>query len=112
MALFQNHQWEVTEYGVEAISTGLLGSTPRRVVPKYFLEAGRLLEGTERGEHQIYDWPVHLAEKGWVDMDAFIEAFLVALIVHRGRYSGDVNPMMLQATFARARADAKETQNA
>jgi hypothetical protein len=30
----------------------------------------------------MYNWPVHMAEKTWVDIVAFIEAFTAALAIH------------------------------
>ena len=62
---FKNGQWAVTDYGMETVPP----EAP------YEFEASRLLEVTDRPKGKFYDWPVHLAEKTWVDIEAFIEAF-------------------------------------
>jgi hypothetical protein len=66
---FQNHQWLVTDYGVESV---------RPATPYYHFNKERLLETGNRGG-EMYGWPVHLAEKTWVDIEAFIEVFQKAL---------------------------------
>ena len=52
-------------------------------------------------------WPVQLAEKTWVDIEAFIEAFIKAIEIHKGRYTGEVDPKVLSASIGEARALAK-----
>ena len=73
---------QLTDYGLEARKDS---PSPEKdgATPSYPIEAHRLLEITKREAHEYYDWPVHMAEKSWVDIDVFIEAFLVALIAHR-----------------------------
>ena len=44
--------------------------------PTYELSAERFLETNMT---EFYDWPVHMAEKNWIDIEAFIEAFAKAL---------------------------------
>lgn len=63
--IFQNRQWRVTENGIES----------RRRVPTYVVPAEQLLLDL----HGHYYWPEHMAEKSWVAMDAFLEAFVAAL---------------------------------
>ncbi len=65
---FINRQWAVTSYGLEAID---------RAAPRYEAEGCRMNE--IRPGSDLYDWPVHMAEKDWVDLPAFIEAFEHAL---------------------------------
>ena len=96
-ALFQNRQWKVTNYGVET----------RKPEAPYQFEAKQLLETTDRGNGLLYDWPVHLAEKSWVDIEAFIEVFAKALEIHKGKYAGTVDPEMLEASLAEARYEAR-----
>ena len=91
--LFENHQWRVTAYGVESIEPA----------PTYELSAERLLE-TRRGG--FYDWPVQMAEKKWVDPEAFIEAFTKALTLNAGKLNGAVDPAKLTASIDKARQQA------
>ena len=51
---------------------------------KYYFEAKRL--GEERMGTRLPDWPLHLLEKNWVHIDAFMEAFCMALAIHHGKY--------------------------
>ena len=51
---FQNHQWSVTDYGVESVRPG---------APNYHFDKTRLLEtGNHGGE--MYDWPPHMEARG------------------------------------------------
>jgi hypothetical protein len=54
-------QWEVTRDGLEAMDTGYL------------------IDGERLGE---LDWLRHMSGKSWVDIEDFIAAFAVALVVH------------------------------
>ncbi|MCK1494447.1 hypothetical protein IVB14_29575 [Bradyrhizobium sp. 180] len=94
--LFQNHQWSVTDYGVEAV----------KPAPYYHFDKTRLLEATDHGSGTMYDWPVHMAEKTWVDIEAFIEVFVKALDLHAGSYGGTVDKGMLAKSLATARKEA------
>jgi hypothetical protein len=95
--LFQNHQWAVTDHGVESV----------KPAPTYHFNAERLLETNGAGLGQLYDWPIHMAEKTWVDTEAFIDAFLQALKLHAGRYEGKADPSKLSATIDKARQEAR-----
>lgn len=72
MILYQNHQWKVTKYGLET----------KKPASPYHFEAERLSELTERSGETLYDWPIHMAEKNWVDLKEFIDAFKKALGFH------------------------------
>lgn len=78
----------------------------------YEFNAERLAETTERDGVSYYDWPVHMASKTWVDIDAFIEAFSKALEIHAGRYSERIDPDMLDASYEYARRIARQRYNA
>jgi hypothetical protein len=93
--LFKNRQWAVTDYGMATVSPA----------PEYHLEAKRILKTGSAGG--VYDWPVHLAEKPWVDIEAFVQAFTQAIEIHKGKYKGDVDPKMLSTSIAEARALAR-----
>ena len=97
MAIFQNHQWSVTDYGVESV----------KPAPEYHFAAKRLLETGSAGRGEMYDWPVQMSEKTWVDIEAFIEAFTRALEIHKGKYKGEVDPKLLSASIGTARASAR-----
>jgi hypothetical protein len=87
----------VTDHGVESV---------RPSAPYYNFENSRLLEtGNHGGE--MYDWPVHLAEKTWVDIEAFIDAFVKALDLHAGSYREKVDAAMLSKSLAQARKAAR-----
>ena len=86
MIKFKNHQWEVTSNMVKSC----------RPYPTYEFEAKRLSETTDRGYGIFYEWPVHLAEKNWVDVDAFNEAFVRALEIHKGKYVPPLDAVMLK----------------
>ena len=95
---FKNSQWAVTKYGLEVL----------KPEPPYEIKASRLTETTTRNDGTFYDWPVHVAEKEWVDLGAFAEAFRQALEFHKGSYSPEVNSEMLEASFTKASRIANE----
>ncbi len=100
MAKFQNHQWAATDYGLESTKPG--------APYEYNIEASRLLEMKGAGRGELYDWPYHMAEKTWVDIEAFIEAFTKALELHEGRYEGSVDSAILGASIDAARSRSKQ----
>lgn len=93
MALFQNEQWAVTKFGLEAVRPG---------APEYLISAERLLESGGVAGGQLYDWPSHMAEKTWIDLAAFVEAFRKALKIHEGRYPGTVDAGLLEKSIEKA----------
>jgi hypothetical protein len=93
---FKNAQWKVTDFGIERVG---------KTVP-YEIPAKNLAEIRNDHGGPLYDWPIHMAEKRWVDINLFIEAFKAALDFHKARYSPAVNPTMLEASCAEARKDA------
>jgi hypothetical protein len=95
--MFVNSQWVVTDYGIEAIGQS----------PLYQIESRRLVETTRRGAETYYNWPLHLAEKSWVEIELFIDAYAMALAEHAGKYRSMINPKMLDRTFALARHIAR-----
>jgi hypothetical protein len=103
MAYFQNHQWAVTEWGLEALTS--------RGVPEYPIAASRLLVANGIGWGMYYDWPLQLAAKTWIDIGAFNEAYRVALEYHKGKYRGEVDQAMLAASLCYAVVQARRTAN-
>lgn len=63
---FINQNWAVTEHGIESLA-----------VVRYEIPADRI--GELRDGCDAYDWPLHLAEKTWVALHDFLEAFEFAL---------------------------------
>jgi hypothetical protein len=61
---WRGRQWAVTAHGVEALD----GS--------YAITHNRLLE-----ELRTHPWPMHMAEKDWVDIDEFATAWLIAILL-------------------------------
>jgi hypothetical protein len=100
MVLFQNRQWSVTDYGLECVQRSW----------EYWIAARRLLTTTGSGHGTLYDWPVHLALKKWVDIEAFIEAFEKALELHERKYEGPVDFSMLGRSIDAARDLAERVQ--
>jgi hypothetical protein len=66
---WQGKQWVVTSYVIEARNGN------------YCIEASRLGE-TRPGTESLPDWPMHMADKSWIDIHDFCTAFLVALALH------------------------------
>lgn len=88
--IFRNDQWQVTKFGLVSRRSG----APCR----YQIDAERLLQ-TER---QLYEWPVYVVQKPWVEPRQFLEAFKVAIDAHEGRYPGKVDLARLEASFDEA----------
>ena len=65
--IWQGRQWAVTEYGIEARDG------------TYTIAAERLPETREFRGQRLPFWPLHMAEKSWVDIRDFCTAFLAAL---------------------------------
>lgn len=96
-----NWQWAVTESGIEAVE----GTTSPSVVgltSRYVIYSDKLLDTTRRGNHTFYEWPIHMAEKTWVDVTAFNQAFERAISYHLEDGMEAVNLKMLQASFQEA----------
>lgn len=69
VVIFENGQWLVTSEELK----------PRSPSESYPIDTERLDETTKRGDEKFYDWPLHMAEKTWVDVHQFNEAFEVAI---------------------------------
>jgi hypothetical protein len=67
---WQGRQWAVTEHGIECQD----GS--------YCITKERLAETLPSPLNNTPDWPLHMAEKTWVDVADFLTAYLVALSLH------------------------------
>lgn len=92
---FRNTQWAVTGYGIESLQPNA----------GYNIEAECLAE--RRGKDEpLYNWPMHMAAKGWVDIDLFLEAFQHALYLHTGKYGEPPSFHIFHRTEMRARERA------
>lgn len=91
---FRNAQWEVTRSGI----VSRMGLAPGR----FQIDSELLLASATIGGRQLYDWPLYLAQKRWVQLDLFFEAFRIALDVHVGRFPGAVDHEILEASFIEA----------
>lgn len=93
---FRNKQWAVTGYGVESVPPA----------PDYHFGVSRIGELAHSNNGTFY-WPVHMAEKTWVDIEAFIQAFTESLRIHAGKFSPAIDPTLLAASLAEARRIAR-----
>ena len=99
MILFENPQWAVDDWGLAS-----------KVPPSpmaYEIAATRLLEIGSRGDGPEYEWPEHMAEKTWVDIELFLEAYAKALELHAGKYEGTVDRDMMDRSIKAARHAAR-----
>jgi hypothetical protein len=96
--LFQNREWAVTTRTVKCIGDGK---------PDYWFRLERADEGFG-GKFGLI-WPVHMAEKLWCDLDAFIEAWLFALL-HCGLKlkAAEIGAVIERARTERLGAEALE----
>lgn len=85
MQLHRNSQWLVTHEGLEAIADSL----------GYWIDMDRMAQETTRSGIRYYDWPIHLAEKEWVDRALFIEAFVHALRFYARQNGEPIDEAML-----------------
>lgn len=90
---FENSQWAVTEDGLDTIESE----------PFYEIDAADLVKTVNLDGDIYYDWPLHMAAKTWLDVEAFIEAFTLALDVHRRRLPFRVDPDLLQKSLLEVR---------
>lgn len=101
---YANTQWTVFDDRIVCTSGAHIG---------YTIENHRLLD--ERpGRGRLYDWPVHMGEKEWVDLTAFEGALYAAIRVQEelmllegpvsdeGRFS-EVDHLYMQYAFAEAK---------
>ena len=104
-----NWQWAITDQALEAAG----GTTSDRIAGEtspYTIHLDRLLEISERGGVAYYDWPAHMAEKTWVDVDAFNEAFVQAIRYQFGNELTGVDRAMLDASLELGRRIGAETR--
>ena len=98
--LFQNREWAVTNRVVECIGDGK---------PDYRFRLERADEGI--GDKFGLIWPVHMAEKLWCDLDAFIEAWLFALVHCSLKLkAAEIGAVIERARAERLKAEALESR--
>lgn len=90
MTIFKNAHWQVLDDGVETIDP----------LPPYDFALDRVFETTSRSGVTYYDWPVHMAEKTWVDIGLFNEAFERAIRVEAEASGQAVDEARLERSYA------------
>lgn len=95
--IFINGQWAVIDYGMTTVRPG--------APYEYNIDAPRLLTRSNGYPGGIYDWPYHMAEKTWIDIEAFIAAYQKAIDHH---HPGEADAELLEQTYAMARKRAAE----
>ena len=103
-AIYRNAQWQVTNSGVASLRT----AAPYCC---YEIDAERLLSIENFGKRQLYSWPMHVTRMVWVDPDLFFEAFKAAIDAHEGRYSGTVDPALLEESFYQSMREAVRNEH-
>jgi hypothetical protein len=93
VAIFTNSQWSVTERGIESVTPVIL--------PPMLIEAPKLLQIRSAGTATFYEWPLHMAEKSWVELESFNEAFLAA-VKHHAEKLPVMDQDMMSASLAEA----------
>jgi hypothetical protein len=92
--LFENAQWKVTTWGLECKTH------------RYEIEGKRLLALGIGNRSDVYDLVVHVAEKEWVELLLFFEAFDQATSLYRGtllpEFDRKEHRTRLRLTFGKA----------
>lgn len=97
-ALWQNKDWRVTHNGLAARHH------------QYNIGVSQLKDMRELPDGVIASmWPLHMAEKSWVDLESFLEAFENALQIH---CPADAAKLNVVASYAAALADKNGKQMA
>ena len=87
-----NDQWKLTDNSLRG----------RGKISYYEIKAARLTQtGNAPYSGELYDWPVHIAQKINFDYAQFVEAFRVALGHFTGHYEPPVDPAVLEASIER-----------
>lgn len=92
MEIFKNSEWVVTDDSIEALA-GDKG---------YWIEMDEIFRETSRDGIAYYTWPIQLAEKNWVAIPLFFEAFLSALRCRAKQTGLAIDEPMLARTYGRA----------
>ncbi len=98
MPLFDNEQWAVTEEG--------LCSVPPAAPFVYKIPVKRLLEKTLLGDGEYYRWPIHMAAKTWIDIEAFLEAYRKAVELHANECLDPIDRSLLTRSIQKGRDEA------
>ena len=95
---FKNHQWQLTNNGLETVAELVDSYIPR----------SRLLNLRTGGSESLYEWPLHMAEKTWLDYGAFEEVYRIALQQHS--QLAEVNLDRLEKSIEKGRDIAEHIQ--
>jgi hypothetical protein len=66
---WEGRQWAVTSAGIEKRDG------------TYFVDAARLWE-----EENVHGWVMHMSEKNWIDLQDFVNALILARIIHKAKF--------------------------
>ena len=70
---------------------------------RYEFGTSRIGEIEDWGNGRIYTFPVHMAEKNWVDIEDFISVFQVAWSIYGALQEQPLNPEIMERTIRQAR---------
>lgn len=70
--LWEGRQWAVTTYGLETISEPY----------HYYLTPLSLNDKRTTPRGEVFDNPLHMVEKEWLDVEDYLTAWLAALALH------------------------------
>jgi hypothetical protein len=85
-----NHQWKILDDGtIESI--GVMNT-------EYWIAGNRIAEPRDWGGDSLYEWPLHMSEKTWIDLRAFEEVFRAAFVAN----GVDMDADKMDRSFAEA----------
>jgi|GEM_PF-1722693 len=104
MPEFDNVQWSLEN---EMLGAKVGSKTPQMLgaSPPYKIKPTRVFDEVDRAGVQYYEWPVHMAQKTWVDIEQFIEVFEAAIRSEAERSGKSIDRTMLQRSFQYARVE-------
>ena len=89
MSEFENADWIVTDKAMSSKKTD------------YIIALDDILEKTHRTGKELFEWPIQLAQKTWVDASLFNEAFEAACRLQARRSGEFLDTTMLSgSTYA------------
>lgn len=91
--IVEHCQWKLTEDGLESAGQP----------SENFIEMGRVPQLTTRDGVEYYLWPVHMAEKSWVNIEDFLITFVRALEAYEESKGAPINQTTLANSFSKAR---------
>jgi hypothetical protein len=90
LQVFKNAHWEISNDWIASTSS----------LPTYEFSIDRVFKEIRRKGKTLYDWPILMAEKIWVDVGLFNEAFEKAIRHHSQVTGTPIDESMLEESFA------------